>query len=85
MERILRGKCLVRKTTLPNGIEGVTLTGVFFPHDNLEISDTDEMWVTDLVISGGLKFTEPFNECSPEDFLSGENQLPKQWKNKTNL
>ena len=43
------------------------------------------MWVSDLeVLSGGIRFTDPHSVDggSLEDFISGNNQSPKDWKNK---
>lgn len=90
MERILRGKYLVRKSKLKNGDEVITLSGVFYPQNfNVaEIKDNDEMWVSDIIISsGGIRFTDPvgIDGGSPEEFISGENQLPSYWKTKGSL
>lgn len=88
MSKKLRGKYLIKKSILQNGEQVLTLTGVFHPSNFSvdEISDGDEMWVSDIVIEeGGIKFTEPDNHVSPEDFLSGQNHSPKSWKNKNNL
>ncbi len=89
MERILRGKFLVKKNTMQDGKSVLTITGVFHPltFSVDDINDDDEMWVSDIIISGGLKFTEPIglDGGSPEDFLSGNNQSPSNWKNKTTL
>ena len=41
MEKILRGKYLVRKSKLENGTEVVTLTGVFHPQ-NFNISEIND-------------------------------------------
>ena len=90
MERILRGKYLVRKSKLENGNEVITLSGVFHPQNfNVsEIKDNDEMWVSDIIVSsGGIRFTDP-NDAdggSPEDFISGINQSPSNWKTKGSL
>jgi hypothetical protein len=87
MEKVIIGKYLIKKATLKNGEVVLTLTGVFHPKNfNIdEINDNDEMWVSGLITTNGLKFTNPFNSVSPEDFLSGENQSPKDWKNKSVL
>ena len=90
MERILRGKYLVRKSKLENGTEVLVLSGVFHPQNfNLnEIKDNDEMWVSDIIVSsGGIKFIDPIGTDggSPEDFISGENQSPSCWKTKESL
>lgn len=90
MERILRGKYLVRKAKLENGSEVITLSGVFYPQNFKvdEIKDNDEMWVSDIIISsGGIRFTDPIDidGGSPEDFISGMNQLPDNWKTKGSL
>ena len=87
MDKILRGKFLVRKSKLANGKEVVTLSGVFYPQNfNVdEIKDNDEMWVSDITVSGGgLRFTDPIGTDggSPEDFISGVNQSPSEWKTK---
>ena len=90
MEKILRGKYLVRKSKLENGTEVVTLTGTFHPQNfNIsEINDNDEMWVSDIIVSpGGLRFTDPIGTDggSPEDFLAGDMQSPRNWKTKGSL
>lgn len=90
MERILRGKYLVRKSKLQNGDEVITLSGVFHPQNfNVdEIKDNDEMWVSDIIVStGGIKFTDPIgiDGSSPEDFISGVNQSTLNWKTKGSL
>ena len=90
MERILRGKYLVRKSKLENGTEVLVLSGVFHPQNfNLnEIKDNDEMWVSDIIVSsGGIKFTDPIGTDggSPEDFICGHNQSPLCWETKESL
>lgn len=90
MERILRGKYLVRKAKLENGTEIITLTGVFHPtnFDISSINDNDEMWISDIIVSsGGLRFTDPYGNDggSPEDFISGLYQSPSEWKTKSSL
>jgi hypothetical protein len=89
MERILRGKYLVRKSKLENGTEVITLSGVFHPQNfNVnEIKDNDEMWISDIIVSSGMKFTDPIGTDggSPEDFISGVNQSPSYWKTKESL
>jgi len=89
MDRIIRGKYLVKKNELNDGTKVITLTGVFHPQNfNVDdIKDDDEMWVSDLIISGGLRFIDPIGTDggSPEDFLSGNNQSPQNWKTKESL
>ncbi len=91
MERILRGKYLVRKSKLENGEKVLTLSGVFYASnfDINEVNDNDEMWVSDIIISGGIRFTDPFgtDAGSPEDFVSGSGnmQSPSNWQTKSNL
>lgn len=87
MEKILRGKYLVRKSKLENGTDVITISGVFYPQNfNVdEIKNNDEMWVSDIVVSsGGIRFTDPIgvDGGSPEDFISGVNQSPLNWKTK---
>jgi hypothetical protein len=86
-ERILRGKYLVRKSTLGDGKQVLTLTGVFHPmnFDINEVNSDDEMWVSDIIVSdGGIRFSDPFelDGGSPEDFLAGRMQSPSDWKTK---
>jgi hypothetical protein len=87
--KTLRGKYLVKKSKLSDGTEILTLSGVFIPQnfDLDEINDNDEMWVSDIIISGGLKFADPIggDGGSPEDFLSGLNQSTSDWKTKRKL
>lgn len=90
MERILRGKFLVRKSKLNNGTEVLTLSGVFLPQNfNVnEINSNDEMWVSDIIVpSNGIRFTDPkgTDGGSPEDFISGMNQSPSYWNTKESL
>lgn len=90
MDKILRGKYLVRKSKSNNGEIILTLVGNFYPQNfNInEIKDNDEMWVSDIIVcEGGIKFTDPINidGGSPEDFLSGINQSPESWKTKRKL
>jgi hypothetical protein len=87
MEKILRGKYLVRKSKTDKGVDVLTLTGVFYPQnfELSEINDSDEMWVSEIHIpNGGIKFTNPLtlDGGSLEDFLEGNNQSPLCWKNK---
>lgn len=90
MEKILRGKYLVRRSKLEDGRDAVTITGIFHPQNfNIdEINGDDEMWVSDIIISsGGLRFTDPIgiDGGSPEDFLDGNMTSPTCWKNKSSL
>jgi hypothetical protein len=90
MEKILRGKYLVRKSKIKNGGKCIILTGVFYAHnfDINEINNDDEMWVSDIIISsGGIRFTDPIgvDGGSPEDFLDGVNQSPSSWKTRSKL
>jgi hypothetical protein len=45
------------------------------------------MWVSDVEVIEGLKFTDPIrvDGGSPDDFISGEKQSPKDWKTKEYL
>lgn len=91
MEKILRGKYLVRKSKLENGTDVIQLTGVFLPQNfNIdEIKDNDEMWVSDIkVLTGGIRFTDPIGSVdagSAEQFLEGNKQSPSDWKSKGSL
>ncbi len=91
MEKILRGKYLVRKGELKDGSPIITITGIFRPTNFSldDVNDNDEMWVSDIIINGGLRFTNSTHSshsaCSPEDFLAGTHQLPTDWKNKEPL
>lgn len=90
MEKILRGKYLVRKSKLTDGTPVLTLSGVFYPQNFSvdDVKDDDEMWVSDIIVSeGGLCFTDPIDRDggSPEDFLEGKNQSPLCWKTKDKL
>ena len=83
----LSGKYLVRKKRIKSGEEVVMIVGVFLPNDfSLDSINDDEMWVSRIEISDGIRFTEPIDVCiSPEDFLLGKNQNKEDWKNKTTL
>ena len=89
MSKILRGKYLVRKTKKENGKDCLILVGVFNPINFKidDINDNDEMWVSDIIISDGIRFTDPIENDggSPEDFLEGNANSPKFWKNRTDL
>ncbi|MDK2772975.1 MAG: hypothetical protein KYX68_12225 [Flavobacterium sp.] len=68
----------------------IIICGVFHPTNFkvTDINDNDEMWVSDIMVSSnGIRFSDPIglSEVSPEDFLSGENQLPSNWKTKCRL
>jgi hypothetical protein len=85
--RILRGKYLVKKNKLEDGTHILTISGIFRPINFSidDIADNDEMWVSDVEVIKGLKFTDPHSVDggSPEDFISGEN--PKDWETKEYL
>lgn len=85
----LRGKCLIRQVTLSGGDQALMVTGVFHPtnFDVSEIDSNDEMWVADVEFDhGGLRYaSSEILSISPEDFLSGEGQLPTNWKTKSKL
>jgi hypothetical protein len=90
MDRILRGKFMVRRSKLKKGKNVLIICGVFDPMNfNIEdINTRDEMWVSDIVISGGIRFSgNKIMPSSPEDFLSNENDIqnPKVWENKSEL
>jgi len=90
MDRILRGKYLVRRAKLTNGVDVITLAGIFYPQnfDIETIKDDDEMWVSDIIVSsGGLRFTDPVgtDAGSLEDFVEGSNQSPLNWGTKGSL
>jgi len=84
--RILRGKYLVRKSKLEDGTPILTISGVFRPINFSidDIKENDEMWVSDVEVIDGLKFTDPIgvDGGSPEDFINGNRQSPKDWKTK---
>ena len=91
MDRILRGKFLVRKCKTEKGEEVLIIVGVAKPQnfEVSEIKDNDEMWITDIIATGGgIRFSDPVNHsgaCSPEEFLEGKNQNVESWKTKGNL
>lgn len=81
----LTGKCLVRKVETRNGDDAIMLCGTFFPKTKIEI-DGDEMWVCDVLVNSGIKFSEPHNiSFSPEEFLEGYCQSPGDWNKKEEL
>ena len=82
--KTLRGKYLVRIGKNSSGDKKVIICGVFNPidFDINTIHDNDEMWISDIIINGGIKFSDSKDTCSPEDFLEGTCQLPDNWKNK---
>lgn len=90
MEKMLRGKYLVRKSKLEDGTPVLTLTGTFYPINfpSTDVDDGDEMWISNLIVcSGGVKFSGRVNDvtCSPEDFLEGDSQLSSNWREKDEL
>jgi len=90
MRKTLRGKYLVRKSMTNYGKPCLVVTGMFFPvdFDINDISDSDEMWVSDITINGdGIRFTDPKKGFgpSPEDFLSGDSSSPSSWKNQSKM
>ena len=81
------GKYLLRKSKLRNGKFVVTITGIF-QCDNPElINDNDEMWVSELTVTGTemIKFKDCKGTTSPEDFLEGEKQHPNNWEQKEKI
>lgn len=85
MDKIIRGKFLVRKGTTHDGDEILVIAGVFHPRNFSldEIKNNDEMWVADLIVAGGWKFTDPSTYSgvgSVEEFLEGNFQRPEDWK-----
>lgn len=91
MEKILRGKYLVRRATLEEtGQKVLIITGIFHPQ-NFDVDDVksnDEMWVSDLIVApGGIRFSDPLGSDggSPEDFLNGDAQSPRSWKTRESL
>jgi len=79
----LIGKFKVNKQTLKNSKEVLVIAGVFHADEELlqKVGKRDEMWVSKIeLIEDRLVYTEPYDECSPEDFISGENQSPSNWK-----
>jgi hypothetical protein len=87
--KTIRGKYLVRIGTNEKEEKKIIICGTFDPvdFDIDEINDSDEMWVSDLiVIDGGIKFTGRCKGAlSPEDFLEGECQLTSSWECRENL
>lgn len=83
MNKILRGKYLVRRAKLEDGTKVLLISGVFIPQ-NFNVDDidpNDEMWVSDIIVSSGIRYTDLKNdECSPEEFMQGSNSSPKDWK-----
>ncbi len=90
MEKKLRGKYLIRKSKMSDGTPVLMLVGTFFPPTDWDVESNfkhDEMWVSDVIIGdGGLRFQQPKNHFSPEEFLENDDyQAPNQFKIKSNI
>jgi hypothetical protein len=88
MEKKLKGKFLVRRGKLADGTPILQVSGVFFANFIDEVKDNDEMWVSELTIGQGLKFTDPVEGVdagSAEEFLAGRCQSPRDWKHKSEI
>ncbi len=81
------GKYLIRKTKSAAGKNVVIITGVFECDDPTLFHDNDEMWVSELTITGSemLKFKDNIGSTSPEDFIEGTGQHPSSWKIKEKI
>ena len=87
MERKLKGKFLVRRSTTTNGTPCLTIVGMFFPEFDINsIEASDEMWVSEITVhSGGVRFfdiKEKSAPYSPEEFLEGRNMSSEDWNKK---
>jgi hypothetical protein len=79
----LIGKFKVNRQTLKDGKEVLVIAGVFHASPELleQVGKGDEMWVSKIqLIEDRLVYTNPYQECSPEDFISGTNQSPADWR-----
>lgn len=90
MERNLKGKFLVRRSTTKNGTPCLVITGAFFPEFDINsVEKSDEMWVAEISVrSGGTRFydnKEKSAPYSPEEFLEGRNMSPEDWNKKESL
>lgn len=90
MERNLKGKFLVRRSTTNNGTPCLTIVGMFFPEFDINsVEESDEMWVSEITVhSGGARFydnKEKSAPYSPEEFLEGRNMNPNDWNKKEAL
>lgn len=90
--REIRGKFLIRiGRDRATNKKVIVLAGVAEPtnFDINEIDDNDEMWVADILISGGLRFSEKEKgsdgSLSLEDFIRGKFQHPMHWNKKEHL
>ena len=79
----LIGKFKVNKQTIKKGKEVLVIEREFHADDELlqKVGKGDEMWVSKIeLIEDRLVHTEAYQECSPEEFISGVNQSPSDWK-----
>ena len=79
-----KGKMLVRKSKLANGQQVIILCGSFYPSEPLSnFDDADEMWAVELEVKDVIKFTgfkeNNIQAASPQGFLGGVGQSPKEW------
>lgn len=88
--KTLIGKYLVRKSKTTDGKPILIVCGTFLVSSELYngINDNDEMWVSEITVGeGGIRFIDPIGTDggSPEDFLEGAMQSPRNWKKKLKL
>ena len=81
------GKYHLRKTQTREGKTVVVITGIFHCDNPELINDNDEMWVSELTVTGSemIKFKELIGFTSPEDFINGQGQHPGSWKHKEKI
>lgn len=89
VERNLKGKFLVRRSTTA-GKPCLIIAGVFFPEFDINsIETSDEMWVAEITVhSGGIRFydnNEKSAGYSIEEFLEGRNMSSQDWNKKETL
>lgn len=89
MSEFIRGKCLVRRTTITSTNEpAIIVCGSFIPvyGNSIEnINNRDEMWSVEFEVKKSIKYiNSDFLQFSPEDFLENvkDIQNPKWWTKK---
>lgn len=87
----IRGKFLVRVGKTSAGEKVIVFSGAAIPLNFSidEIDDNDEMWVADILITDGIRFSEKEKgsdgSLSPEEFIQGKFQHPMYWNKRTTM
>lgn len=84
MEKMLRGKALIRPFVNPEGVRMFTLTGVFYEKDS-GMPDEEGMIVLNVSLNGEALFYSDGPDVSPEDFLEGIGQKASKYNESSRI